>query len=232
MRADVVGLLVRPTAGGGDWGADFYIGSDSRQAIAIPELPGPDRIVRLDLMADAGQLVDYAVTSVDLGLVAPDSAVLAAVDSVRAYVDSAGGRTVVEARAPVSASALTGTLVSGYLRRGPDGFLLDGPLAYEAIAAGPVSVARLIDNMVYPGPLVRMTLTGRQLKALLEYEEVSLNWRTGLKRRRMALAKEYSIVTTSGFIHRRMDEIPANVEPEETSFWRVAVEILESRESL
>jgi hypothetical protein len=71
-----------------------------------------------------------------------------------------------------------------------------------------------------------LDITGWVIKDLLDNKSVSLEWRTGLKHRRMAMTRSYRVATTPGFIARHPLAGSGGFELDEEPFWMTAAEIL------
>ncbi len=249
-RAGIVGAVVRPKGTVPDWGLDFAVGTDQEDIIAVVPPARSDRIVRLDLSIQDGRVVDFSIVEEEFGAVEPDQETGRAVDSVLAAIDSIGSCLITESTVQLSPEVLTRALVDGYLKQKRalhtslkkeipdsgfrsgatevDGFVYDIPLVVDTLGPGPVTNSSLVEVLQNPGRLVLLVLDGREMKSLLQDRSVSLEWRHGLRSRRLVLRKEYRLAMTLDFLLRHPEPALAGYELDQEQFWVIAARVLAS----
>ena len=225
-QSDVIGVAVRPKSRIPDWDVGLIAGGERDGVISVLPPDNPGRISRLDLFLDHERVVDYTEVVDDLSGIVPDPDVARLLDSLEAGTDSILARFVVDADVEVGPKILSRALVDGYVRRGVDGLLLDGPLVTGSVGPGRLNAGDVLGVLDYPGRLVMLDITGWVIKDLLADKSVDLEWRPGLKHRRMAMTRSYRIATTPGFIARHPSAGSGGFELDEEPFWMTAVDIL------
>ncbi len=227
-RAEVVGVLAFPEGRVPDWDVDFVLGGTGAEGMIAATLPSVgDRMTRLDLSIQGGRVVDFVMVEKEPGA-AVDVGVQAVLDSLGACSDSAASVAVADARVAVTPAALTDVLVDAYLKRHADGFVYDAPLAQGTLGPGVITAGELVAVLTNPGRLVLVTVQGRDIKLLTDDKAVTLRWRHGLRRRRLAMNKSYQVAMTLDFLRRHPGLAAGGYELDAEQFWAIAAEMLGS----
>ncbi len=224
-RTETVGVVTSGPLEAAGSGVDFVLGMASEKVLAVP-LPGRGRIARLDMVLQGGRVVDHSVHEEELAGYPVASEFGALRDSVMARLDSAGDRRVVEVTTAVPPVALTRGIVDGVLRERYDAFVFDRPLASDTLRPGMLTCSRLVELLTETGNLVHIVVDGAGVRSLLADGVVEIEWRHGLRQRRLLAHSEYHVAMTPGFLSRHPELASGGYRVDEEELWRVAVRVL------
>ena len=227
--ADVVGVGVRPGAEVPRWNADFVVGAQREDMITVN--PPTQGLVRVSFTVQDGAILQYAAAKPDMETVEPDSLARAAIDSIQAALDTAGSVVIAELSHAQPPSVLTRDAAKEALGSGIDGFILDSPFTEDSLEQGPVTREMLIARLSSPGRPALMNVSGSELRPLLGNAAVSVEWRTGLNRQKLALDRQYRMAMTLDFLSRHPDLAAKHrYELADEPLWRVAARALKETE--
>ncbi|MEO0080362.1 MAG: hypothetical protein ABIK44_06790 [candidate division WOR-3 bacterium] len=227
MRADLIGVMVKPGTMTGHWNIDLTIGSESGKEISLPVPERWDRVRRLELLLVGGRVVDCAASEDDWPRVERDAAVFQIGESLRKGIDSLSAVKVVESKVAVGPQVLTRALVQAILEdREIDGVLYDSLFATDTLRPGIITCGQLVSVLRDPERWAVLELSGREIKALTQEKLVKAEWRKGAFRPRLLMNRSYRCLASVGFLRRHPEFAAGGFRLSERQFWQTAAEVL------
>ncbi len=222
-RAPVVGVAVRPGISTPGLGADFCLGAGSAEVPAVTR-PDPADIGKLELTTANGVVTDARSSQLILDGVEFDPAVQLVADSLGAVLDSVERAVAAELKSAMAPAAVEKAVVEVLGRSGVDALVLDHPLAQQSLGPGRVSVGQVIGVLAEPARPCRLTLKGRQVKALAG-NRTRVLWKKELQGKRVMPDQRYQVVATRMFVLAR-SELAAEALVADEPLWQIAVRAL------
>jgi len=217
-RTSLAGVIAPSAQNVPGWGADIIIGAAGTDVLSVT--PPSRGLARLSLQIESERIVEYRLTEPVPGMLidAPTKAVL---DSVHEAIGPLGAAETFRLTRALHPAAAARSLAQHALRNGADALLSDEPLLRDSLGPGPVTRRRLVETLTHPGRLYRTSLTGARLKQLLADRTVQIEWRTGLRNQRLALNRNYEILSPPHFFSRRLRPLDLAYDCQPEPFWKL-----------
>lgn len=220
-------LVVSPPLAGAAAGYDVAVG-DSTQRWAVGRIPGRDSVVLLTCQIDNSGVVEtVSQQTLSLADVAARADVKATADSLRRLADSTAATVVAVVDRAVTASTATQKIARRVLLNWhADCFVSDALLVNDDIAAGPLTIGRMLEILTEPAACVIVEATGAELRQLLADVGLQCVWRSNTSRPNLVVSRKYRVVMTAGFMGRHPWVPSYRQERLSLPLWRLAAEAM------
>jgi 2',3'-cyclic-nucleotide 2'-phosphodiesterase (5'-nucleotidase family) len=188
VNTDLVGTVGAPRG----TGADFNLPSGLK----------PGTACRLDVFVDRlSQVTGARRTELKLAEQTPEPGLLARVQALENWADSVLEDRVNDATTDLDVQALTTVA----LRNAPrlcraDGALFGNALALKPLAAGTITLERLLASAPLENELVKVRVPGLDLPGLLPANEPGIEWLGVLRQQKLIPGRTYELITTLPYL--------------------------------